>query len=267
MPRPESRRDAEARNRWRYFRGVNWQHTRESRVDILHNVMTVLGGRIGKERRVRFSNIRPLSKRFERRLKPMPDSWDGVPDTDLDESMLDILEDDIQPNPDVPWILPNFFLDVADEETDIRARCCHTAAVGARGMQKLQSFIDKGRSNEADGEDPLQDHRARTLSVIYYPDEEAAIEIYATHTEESRFGDGKLEYDVHLVGRWNLCGSFAEFREGIAAFINARQFCRDQRHDLIIAANAVADVLAAMRGEGSEQGSELGSSDTETNSR
>ncbi|MCJ1351103.1 MAG: hypothetical protein MMC33_001085 [Icmadophila ericetorum] len=142
---------------------------------------------IGGDRTVRFANLHPLSKDFED--QPMPDSWEANPAGTIEESIAEMLNGLIRPDSSVPLLLPNFFIDVADAETDVQARCCHAAAFGARGSQKLRWFRSKGQSDQQNAQDLLDDREAYTLSVVYYPDEDAAMEIYATHMEQSRVDD------------------------------------------------------------------------------
>jgi hypothetical protein len=66
------------------------------------------------------------------------------------------------------------------------------------------------------------------------------LRMYTISAAQSSGGSARPEYYMHLVGSWSMIASLEVFRQGAAAFRNARDWAQDERGDSIRRANAKA---------------------------
>ncbi|KAK3396725.1 hypothetical protein B0T20DRAFT_242149 [Sordaria brevicollis] len=186
-----------------------------------------------------FSNIEPFAE--DRVVKPKPDFFDGAHISAIDRRIRDTYEDGNLNKLIIPTnhalVLPNFFLEVKGVKgsaTVARRQAMHVGAVGARGMHALQNY---GK------DEPVYDGNAYTYTSTY---SEGVLELYAHHIAPPTVPGGQPEYYMTTVDSWLLTSrrhSFQSFREGVAAFRNARDRAREFRDNFIEAANARARAL------------------------
>lgn len=110
-----------------------------------------------------------------------------------------------------------------------RQTCCN-GALGARGVYSLQSF---GREEASE---IIFDENAYTITSTYH---DGTLKLYTTHLTRPRNpNSGDLEYHMTLLDSFAITGTVTKFREGVGAFRNAREWAKEQRDRLIVAANA-----------------------------
>ena len=139
------------------------------------------------------------------------------------------------PRKDAGHILPNFLLSIADGKDDVRARTCLAGAAGARAMHDMRKVALRTASPEVRF-NTLNDGKALTLSAIYYPDEEAVLEVNAIYVTVDESGCIKA-YHVFFLGRYRCRDTFNGFLEASTILRNAREWCEKQRVAVVQAAN------------------------------
>ncbi|KAI3326610.1 hypothetical protein HD806DRAFT_520395 [Xylariaceae sp. AK1471] len=131
---------------------------------------------------------------------------------------------------DLPIVL-NFFLNVKGPDGTLAVagrQACYDGALGARGMNSLQRYSDP----ELDA-----DNKAYTLTSTYYGGQ---LKIYATYPL-SRAGLGmRREYAMTQIDTYALTGNIDNFRIGVSAYRNARDWAKRKRDKAIERANEKA---------------------------
>lgn len=185
-----------------------------------------------------FKNLKPLTD--DNSLKPaFPESYDGCLPKELNRSVREQLGEYIVPtsNVMVPY-LPTFFTECAGPAGAVRVgerHILYTGALGARAVHHLRAFIT----------DPTTalDNNAYVLTALYHSPT-GMLWIYAIRAiaspspSESFAHPKKLEYRMTLISRFNLTLSPESFRDGVRAYRNARDWAKEQRDELVRAANA-----------------------------
>jgi hypothetical protein len=106
-----------------------------------------------------------------------------------------------------------------------RLQALYYGALGERGQLSLLSYGNK----------TLQfDKNAHTMTSTY---NDGHLRMYTISTAQSSGGSARPEYYMHLVGSWSMIASLEVFRQGAAAFRNARDWAQDERGDSIRRAN------------------------------
>ncbi|KAI9752493.1 MAG: hypothetical protein M4579_005617 [Chaenotheca gracillima] len=158
-----------------------------------------------------------------------PDIYYGARPEELDRRVRYELSGQIIPTTqeDLP-IAPNFFLAVKGPEGIYAVagrQACYDGALGARGMHSLQSF----------GQEKLIfDNNAYTISSIYYA---GTLRMFTSHPSRPTSPRGRPEYCMKQLNAWAMTGNVETFREGAAAYRNARDWAKEQRSDAIRGAN------------------------------
>ncbi|WPH04372.1 Hypothetical protein R9X50_00726200 [Acrodontium crateriforme] len=101
-------------------------------------------------------------------------------------------------------------------------------AVGARGMLQLQNYGNPM---------PVYDGNAYTLAATY---SDGQLKMYATHPRPSAGGAGGAEYYTSQLRAYAMTDTPDSFRQGAAAYRNAREWTQQQRDRFIANANGVA---------------------------
>ncbi|KAG6015046.1 hypothetical protein E4U54_004402 [Claviceps lovelessii] len=129
--------------------------------------------------------------------------------------------------PELP-ILANFFLEVKgpDGIPSVAPRqACYNGALGARGMQSLQSY----------GQPDLKyDNKAYTISATY---QSGQLTMYTSHPIPPCTPGGRSGFVMTQIDTWALTGNADAFRQGASAFRNARDWAKEQRDAAIRQAN------------------------------
>ncbi|KAI3321229.1 hypothetical protein HD806DRAFT_524175 [Xylariaceae sp. AK1471] len=160
-----------------------------------------------------------------------PDRYYGARPEQLDQQVQTQLGGHIVPSTqhDLP-IAPNFFLNTKgpDGSTAVAQRqACYDGALGARGINSLQIYGDP----ESD-----PDNKAYTLTSTY---QNGHLRIYVSYLLPARPGMSR-EYVMTQISSWSLINNVSTFRQGIAAYRNARDWAKKVRDEAITKANETA---------------------------
>ncbi|KAI9824111.1 MAG: hypothetical protein M1832_002181 [Thelocarpon impressellum] len=187
-------------------------------------------------RDMEFGNLRPLTDGTL--IEAKPGFFDGADLEELNHRIRSQLGNDVIPStrPRDP-VLPNFFLEGKGPEGRaagglLQAR--YDGALGARGMLTMQGF------GAASG--PSYDRNAYTITGCF-TQFLGMLSLYCIYPTRPKHAGGAPEYHMILLGGWALRANAEQFRAGVAAFRNAREWAKEQRDEVIRAANArVRDV-------------------------
>ena len=162
-----------------------------------------------------------------------PDLYYGARPEQLDRRVRDELSGHIIPSTqdDLP-IAPNFFLAAKGPDGTAavaRRQACYDGALGARGMQSLQSY----------GEDePVHTNNAYVITSIY---SDGQLKMYTSHLTQPTSPKGRPEYCMTQLNTWGMTGNLDTFRQGATAYRNARDWTKEQRDEAIRRANERAN--------------------------
>ncbi|QIW98378.1 hypothetical protein AMS68_003896 [Peltaster fructicola] len=130
---------------------------------------------------------------------------------------------------------PNYFLEVkgpSGRGDVLQRQATYAGAIGARAMHHLQNY----------GTEPSYDGNAYSTTATYFAGQ-GILRLYATHPRKS--AGGSIEYHTTVVDTYVLVHTSDAFRQGVAAFRNARDLSKEHRDRFINEANAVARTLPA----------------------
>ena len=207
--------------------------------DVMIDVVPVISGLHQNNhfsaRKTKFGNLEPLT---DGTIAPAnPDLFYGARPEQLDRRIRDKLSGYIIPSTmeDKP-MAPNFYFEAKGPDGSAavaRRQACYDGAVGARGLQSLQSY----RQDES-----VYDNRAYTITSIYH---NGQLQMYTTHITPP-VGPGKPpEYHMTQINTWGLTGNADAFRQGATAFRNGRDLAKEWRDGFISTANERVGSLSA----------------------
>ncbi|KAI0400469.1 hypothetical protein F4802DRAFT_584711 [Xylaria palmicola] len=162
-----------------------------------------------------------------------PDRYYGALPAQLDRQVRTQLGKHIVPSTqhNLP-VAPNFFLNTKGPDGSLavaKNQACYEGALGARGMNSLQTYGDP----ELDS-----DNKAYTLTSIYHG---GTLTIYASYLLPQAGGLGmRREYAMTQVNAYALAGNIENFRIGVSAYRNARDWAKQKRDEAIKRANETA---------------------------
>lgn len=230
---------------FRKFKRANANAFKEKQVTT--SVIPIIEGDIGDAKCISggipFTNLDHLT---DGTLVPgNPDIYYGIRPEQLDRRVRDNLSDHIVPSTqdDLP-IAPNFFLTAKGPDGSAavaKRQACYDGALGARGIHRLQSY---GK------DEPVYDNNAHTITSIY---SDGQLKIYTSHPVQPTSPGGRPEYYIHQLNAWSMTGNIETFRQGAAAYRNARDWAKEQRDNAINRANGRAR-------DGQAEGEEVSSS-------
>ncbi|KAL9095818.1 MAG: hypothetical protein Q9165_001815 [Trypethelium subeluteriae] len=230
---------------------------------VLPEMFRAMGGVDRAHSNILYSNIAPLTDNI---AQAKPDFYYSVPSSSIRRDVRDNLSKHIVPSTETALpAAPNFFLEAKGPNGSPAVaprQVAHDGAIGARAMQSLRTY----RQNET------YDNNAYTLSSTY---QVGPLKMYAHHPRQPNGPGTRPEYLMHQVKGWNLTGDPETFRQGLAAYENARDWTEEQRNTFITQANTRAAAATAgsteeSLGSGStsaildEEQDENGLSDSET---
>ncbi|KAI0506291.1 hypothetical protein F5B22DRAFT_660367 [Xylaria bambusicola] len=161
-----------------------------------------------------------------------PDRYYGARPEQLDREVRIQLNKHIVPSTqhDLP-IVPNFFLNVkgpggTPEVAEHQA--CYDGALGARGMNSLQRYSDP----EWDA-----NNKAYTLTSTY---QKGHLNIYAIYPLSRASLEMPREYAMMQINAYAITGNIDNFRIGVGAYRNARDWAKQKRDEAIRRANETA---------------------------
>ena len=125
-------------------------------------------------------------------------------------------------------ISPNFFLAAKgqdDTPAEASRSACYNGALGARGIQNLQSYPNTR---------PVYDSNAYAITSIY---QSGQLQMYTSHPIKPTGPVNRPEYVMTQLNCWSMKGDPKTFRQGATAYRNARDWAKEKRDELIEAAN------------------------------
>ena len=187
---------------------------------------------IPSQENLRFTNLKDLTDGSI--TKAQPDSYDGSRPEELHKQVREDLGPYIVPSTNTAApCLPNFFTEGKGPKglTDVcKSQPMYHGAVGARGIHKLQSYIDP---------ETAYDNNAYTITSTYHGGS-GDLTIYTTHPTLSNNAPNLTEYRMTQLNGWKMAGNPDAFRQGASALRNARDWAKAQREEFIATANGKA---------------------------
>ena len=176
-----------------------------------------------------FGNLKYLTNGSITKAKP--DFYDGSRPADLHKHIREELGPYIVPstNTAVPC-LPNFFTEGKGPNGNAavcKLQAMYDGALGARGVHELQSYVDPETS---------YDDNAYTITSTYHGGS-GALKLYTTHRTRSTNPNRDYEFRMTQLRGWDMTDNPDTFRQGAGALRNARDWAKEQREELIAAAN------------------------------
>lgn len=165
-------------------------------------------------------------------VKAQPDMYDGARPGQIELQIRDELKPFITPSKkEHAPALPNFFTEVKGPDGSgavAKRQACYNGALGARGVHKLRSF----------GVDPAlaYDDKAYAITSTYHC-ATGTLQMYTVHPNRSNDPNDSPEYHMSQLRSFSMTDTAERFREGARAFRNARDWAKEQRDELITAAN------------------------------
>ncbi len=163
-----------------------------------------------------------------------PDIYYGARPEQLDRRVRDELSGHIIPSTqdDLP-IAPNFFVAAKGPDGSLPVagrQASYDGTLGARGMHSLQSYGQ---------EEHTFDNNASTISSIYHG---GTLKMFTIHPSQPTDPSNRPEYYMHQLNCWAMTGNTEQFRQGAAAYRNARDWAKKQRDEAIRRANERVDI-------------------------
>lgn len=158
-----------------------------------------------------------------------PDLYYGARPEQLSRRIRNELGGHIVPSTqeDLP-MTPNFFLAAKGPDGSAavaRKQACYDGALGARGIQSLQSYGQP---------EPIYDNNAYTVTSIYF---DGVLKMYTSHPSQPTGPENRPEYFMNQLRSFSLTDTPEAFRQGATAYRNARDWAKEKRDGFIEAAN------------------------------
>ncbi|KKZ67175.1 hypothetical protein EMCG_07120 [[Emmonsia] crescens] len=228
-PRPSLSPSKFSDKEFKEFRKADAQASKEQPVMV--SVIPIIEGKIHDAKCAgggySFGNLAPLTDGNLAAGKP--DHFYGARPEQLDRNIRDELNDLIIPSTQhsLP-MAPNFFLEAKGPDGSAavaRRQACYDGALGARGIQSLQSYRQ---------DSPAYDHKAYTITSTYH---DGTLKLYTSHCTKPTDSGNRPEYFMTQLNTWGMTGNADTFRHGATAYRNARDWAKETRDTLIEAAN------------------------------
>ena len=176
-----------------------------------------------------FGNLKHLTDGSITKAKP--DCYDGSCPADLNKQIREELGPYIVPSTNTAApCLPNFFTEGKGPNGNTavcKRQALYDGALGARGMHELRSYADP---------ETAYDNNAYTITSTYHGGT-GALKLYSTHLTPSMSPEISIEYRMTQLNGWDMTGNPDTFRQGASALRNARDWAKEIREELMIAAN------------------------------
>ena len=176
-----------------------------------------------------FGNLKHLTDGSITKAKP--DCYDGSRPADLNKQIREELGPYIVPSTNTAApCLPNFFTEGKGPNGNTavcKRQALYDGALGARGIHELRSYVDP---------ETAYDNNAYTITSTYHGGS-GDLTIYSTHPTPSNDPQNPIEYRMTQLNGWKMTGNPEAFRQGASALRNARDWAKEKREELMIAAN------------------------------
>jgi hypothetical protein len=199
-----------------------------------------------------FGNMEPLTD--ESIVYAKPDFYDGARPEQIVPQIRQALGKSIIPSTQqhAP-ALPNFFAEAKGPDGSAavaKRQAGYNGAIGARGMNAIQKFgPDCGTA---------QENNAYTITSTYH---DGQLKIYTSHSTTFTDPLKRTEYYMTQIRTFAMTDIHGTFRQGAAAFRNARDWAKEKREEAIAAANArVVDMRTKSEPDGVSDCSKLSQS-------
>lgn len=234
QPRPSLSPSRFSETAFETFQQTNEEALTEATV--MSKVFPIIAGTsdIPSQENLLFRNLKDLTDGSI--TKPKPDFYDGSHPAELKKHIREELGPYIVPSTNTAApCLPNFITEVKgrDGNTEVcRRQASYHGAVCARGTHELLSYVDP---------ETAYDNNAYTITSTYHGGS-GTLTVYTTHPTLSKDAKRPTEYRMTQLNSFAMTGNPDTFRQGAGALRNARDLAKDQREELIAAANSkVAD--------------------------
>lgn len=164
--------------------------------------------------------------------RAQPNAFYGARPGDLHSTIRDTLDNRIIPCKKPSPILPNFFLELNSSSGNSEVgnrQCRHYGALGARAINSLQSYRPDRPYDE-----PIYDGNAYTITAWYGG---GYLKLFTHHVAAPQGQGEEPKYVMAPLRSFALTDSPENFREGAAAYRNARDWAKEKRDEMIAAAN------------------------------
>lgn len=213
------------------FQDRNVQASREA--GAMADVMPVIAGQQDRQfrpaREVLYTNAAPIVLGVS---KPKPDIYYGAPPSQIDVRVRRDLSGQIIPSQqDSLPAAPNFSLEgksKAGGAEVAQRQVMNNGAYGARAMHSLKNY---------GGTSPVYDGNAYTIGATYV---DGQLKLYASHPVQVAGRPTGADYHMTQLDSYAMTGNINGFRQGAAAYRNAREWTQEQRDSFITTANANA---------------------------
>ena len=177
-----------------------------------------------------FGNLKHLTDGSITKAKP--DRYDGSRPANLNKQIREELGPYIVPSTNTAApCLPNFFTEGKGPNGNTavcKRQALYDGALGARGIHELRSYVDP---------ETAYDNNAYTITSTYHGGT-GALKLYSTHLTPPMSPGIPIEYRMTQLNGWDMTGNPDTFRQGASALRNARDWAKEKREELMIAANA-----------------------------
>ena len=184
---------------------------------------------ISSQENLLFGNLKHLTNGSITKAKP--DCYDGSRPADLNKQIREELGPYIVPSTNTAApCLPNFFTEGKGPNGNTavcKRQALYDGALGARGIHELRSYVDP---------ETAYDNNAYTITSTYHGGS-GDLTIYTTHPTLSTNAQNLTDYRMTQLNGWKMTGNPEAFRQGASALRNARDWAKEKREELMIAAN------------------------------
>ncbi len=201
---------------------------------VMSKVFPIIAGTadIPSQENLPFGNLKDLTDGSI--TKAQPDFYDGSRPADLDKRIREELGPYIVPSTNTASpCVPNFYTEGKGPNgntTVCKNQALYDGALGARGIHELRSYVDPGTA---------YNNNAYTITSTYHGGS-SDLTIYSTHPTPSKDPQNPIEYRMTQLRGWKMTDIPETFRQGATALRNARDWAKEKREELIIAANGKA---------------------------